>query len=53
MRLSPCCAVVNPFPTLIVSDTIRVARGSTILLSAAADWLRALGYMVWMRTIDN
>ena len=47
---------LNPFPTLIISEMIRICETVPTPPRAAADRLRALyaiGYMVWMRTIDS
>ena len=45
---------VNPLPflNLILSDRIRICETILMTPRAAADRPRALGYMVWMRTID-
>ena len=51
--LVPCSVHINPFPPLLLSDSNRICETILMTPRAAADRPRALGYMVWMRTIDT
>ena len=44
---------INPFPDLIISEMIRICETIPTPPRAAADRPSALGYMVWMCTIDT
>ena len=44
---------LNPFPTLVLSNRTRICETILMTPRAAADRPRALGYMVWMCTIDT
>ena len=45
--------IINPFPALVISEMTRICETVPTPPRAAADRPRALGYMVWMRTIDT
>ena len=53
LHLAFCKCDINPFPTLVPSEGTRICETILMTPRAAADRPRALGYMVWMRTIDT